>query len=88
MKEGSYMLIRPGMNVVGPEGRAGSVSEVVADSAVDVFRGIVVAHGLMGRRAFVDQSHVVAVVDDTVEIDLTPAEVGALPEAATVAQAS
>jgi hypothetical protein len=88
MKEGSYFAIRPGMAVIGDEGRIGSVSEVVGDTTVDIFRGIVVSHGLTSQHAFVDQAHVVAVVGDEVQVDLSADDLDALPDAPRIAQAS
>ena len=82
MTQGSYLAIRPGMGVVGEDGRIGSVADVVADPSVDVFHGIVVSHGLIpNHHTFVDQAHVTAVVGDEVEIDLTADDLDALPDA-------
>jgi hypothetical protein len=79
MEHGSYLLIQPGMTVTGPDGSLGSVSEVVADSAVDVFRGVVVTYGLLAtHRAFIPADAVVG-VDDAVEVSITRAELSQLP---------
>ena len=80
MEQGSYMLINPGMAVYGTDGHLGSVSEVVADAGVDVFRGIVVSHGLLAaHRAFVPAEYVVSVVDDKVNVSLSRQEFDRLP---------
>ena len=79
MDHGSYMLIQPGMTVTGPDGNLGSVSEVVADAGVDVFRGIVVTYGLLAtHKAFVPAEAVVG-ADDAVEVSITRAELEKLP---------
>jgi hypothetical protein len=79
MERGSYMLITPGMPVAGPEGTLGIVAEVVADTSLDVFRGIVVSHGLLPmRRTFVSPDALTAVTDTEVQVTLTRAEFDAI----------
>jgi len=80
MEQGSYMLIEPGMAVHGVDGHLGTVSEVVADAGVDVFRGLVVAHGLiLTRKALVPGDAVLTVANDVVTVTLTKAQFDALP---------
>lgn len=74
MDHGSYLLIQPGMTVTGPDGNLGTVSEVVADAGVDVFRGIVVTYGLLAtHKAFVPAEAVIG-ADDEVEVSITRTE--------------
>ena len=44
------MMITRGMVVRGTDGDLGTVAEVVADEGVDVFRGIVLAHGFLSAK--------------------------------------
>jgi len=68
------------MAVHGTDGHLGTVSEVVAEPSVDVFRGLVVAHGLiLTHKAMVPADAVVSVANDIVTISLSRAEFEALP---------
>lgn len=72
MEQGSYLLIEPGMTVQGTDGDLGSVKEVVADAGVDIFRGIVLSHGLLlPRHVFVPADKITGVVGRTVQINLS-----------------
>jgi uncharacterized protein YrrD len=85
MERGSYMLITPGMPVVGVDGTIGNVAEVVADSDMDVFRGIVVSHGVLSpKRAFLASDDITAVTDKEVDVRLSKADFDRLPVPETV----
>jgi uncharacterized protein YrrD len=72
MEQGSYMLIERGMTVQGIDGELGSVSEVVADAGADIFRGLVLTHGLLlPKQVFIPAENVVGVADRRVQINLT-----------------
>ena len=74
------MLIERGMTVHGTDGDLGTVAEVVADTGVDVFRGIVLAHGLLGlKQAFVPGELVVRVEHNDVYVSLSKTEAEQLP---------
>lgn len=80
METGSYLLIERGMTVRGSDGDLGTVSEVVADASVDVFRGIVLAHGLFsGKHGFVSAEQVLRVEQNIVVVGLTKTEAEHLP---------
>jgi len=88
METGSYLLIVRGMIVEGTDGDLGTVSEVVADSGVDVFRGIVLAHGFLStKHLFVPAENVVSVEQNTVRVSLSKSEAEQLPPPATGGQA-
>ncbi len=88
METGSYLLITRGMTVRGTDGDLGTVSEVVADSGVDVFRGIVLAHGLLSRKhGFVPADKVLRVEQNTVTVGLSKSEAETLSPPATGGQA-
>ena len=82
MTQGSYLLIQRGMTVRGEDGDLGKVHEIVAEEAADVFRGIVVSHGLVPpRRAFVAAEQVERVTDDSiVYVTIRKADFDSLPE--------
>ena len=80
METGSYLLIEPGMTVRGTDGDLGKVAEVVADPGVDVFRGIVLAHGfLAGKHGFISGELVLSVEQNIVSVSLTKTEADDLP---------
>ncbi len=79
------MLIKPGMTVRGTDAVIGTVSEVIADENVDIFRGLVVTHGLLlHKKLFVPAEHVVAVADTVISLNLSKDEADALPSPAAV----
>ncbi len=79
MEQGSYLLIERGMAVKGTDGELGTVSELVADPEVDVFRGILVSHGLLlPKQLFIPAAYVVQVAERTVQVNLSKAEADAL----------
>ncbi len=74
------MMIVQGMTVRGTDGDLGTVAEVVADAGVDVFRGIVLAHGFLStKHAFVPAQNVVSVEQYTVHVGLSKSEAEQLP---------
>lgn len=80
MEQGSYMLIESGMTVQGTDGTLGTVAEVVADDNIDVFRGLVITHGLLlHKKVFVPAEQVIAVTGTVVSIGLSKDEADALP---------
>ena len=69
------MMIQRGMTVRGTDGDLGSVAEVVADTGIDVFRGIVVAHGfLSAKQGFVPADKVMRVEQNLVYVGLSKSE--------------
>ena len=80
MEKGSYLLIKRGMHVVGEDGAIGTVSDVIADYESDVFRGIVVSHGLiLPKQGFVSADSVVRVDNDAVQVSVTKQQADHLP---------
>lgn len=80
MEQGSYLLIERGMTVHGTEGDLGTVSEVVADAGADIFRGIVLSHGLLlPKHVFVPAENIVGVAGRTVQVNLSKSEADQLP---------
>lgn len=88
METGSYMLIERGMTVRGTDGDLGKVAEVVADTEVDIFRGIVLAHGLFaGKHGFIPAEQVTRVEQSVVYVSLSKAEADHLPSPVAGGQA-
>ncbi len=82
------MLIERGMTVRGTDGDLGTVAEVVADAEVDVFRGIVLAHGLFSaKHGFLAGDQIVSVEQNIVHASLSKAEADQLPAPAAGGQA-
>ena len=74
------MLIERGMTVRGTDGDLGTVAELVADVDADVFRGIVLAHGLFsGKHGFLAGDRIVSVEQNIVHASLSQAEADQLP---------
>lgn len=85
MDHGSYMMITEGMSVKGTEGHLGSVVSMVGDINMDVFRGIMVSHGIMGKHTFIPSDVITGVTDHDVEVNLSHSEFDRLPSEAPVA---
>lgn len=80
MEQGSYLLIERGMTVQGTEGDLGTVAEVVADAGADIFRGIVLSHGLLlPKHVFVPAGNIVGVAGRRVQVNLSKSEADQLP---------
>jgi hypothetical protein len=78
---GSYLTLDAGVPVFSSDGEElGRVEEVVADSTTDVFDGMVVATGTLGRDLrFVEGAQVEEIYDGGVVLKLDAASAGDLP---------
>lgn len=77
----AWKAIEPDAQAFSSDGQAvGKVSEVVGDYDADVFTGLAVSRGILGRPHFVPAEEVRGIWPDRVEIALTAEEVDALPE--------
>ncbi|MEO7719073.1 MAG: PRC-barrel domain-containing protein [Capsulimonas sp.] len=81
MEQGSYLLIEPGMAVHGSDGsHLGSVSELVADTGADIFRGIVVQHGLLiHKHGYISAENLVSVVGNDITTSISKEQFDQLP---------
>ena len=71
----SWFLIESGWKVVGSNGeQLGQVAEVAGDQNADIFDGLVVSRGLLRRKVYVPAEAVTAIVEGSIEVDLTPAD--------------
>jgi hypothetical protein len=96
----SWLVIEPGWEVVGSDGgKVGKVDEVVGDDTEDIFNGLGVASGLLGKVRYVPSELVGEIVDGQVQLKIPaaqaetleeyeepPASVQILPEQATVVE--
>jgi hypothetical protein len=77
----SWLLVERGWKVIDAEGNEiGRVHEVVGDSGEDIFNGLTVAHGLLGRVRYVPAEQVAEITDGEVRLVLSDDEVGRLDE--------
>jgi hypothetical protein len=77
----SWLLIEPGWKVVGADGDdLGRVEEVTGDQETDIFDGLAVAGGLLGRPSYVPSEQVASIVEGTVTLLLDRAAFETLGE--------
>ena len=77
----SWLLIESGWSVVDREGNSvGKVFEVVGDTSVDIFDGLAISTGLLGKPRYVPAERVGDIVEGEVELELTKDEIDRLPE--------
>ena len=82
-------MISRGMIVRGTDGDLGTVAEVVADAGIDVFRGIVLAHGfLFTKQGFIPADKIARVEQNSVYVGLTKSEAEQLSSPEAGGQAS
>ena len=75
------MLIDSGAEVVSSDGeRVATVSRVVGDANADVFTGLAVKAGILSGERLVPSERVQGIWPDRVQVDLSKADVEALPE--------
>ena len=67
----SWLVIEPGWSVVSADGEEiGQVDEVVGDASKDIFNGLAVSTGLLGKPKYVPAERVGEIVDGEVRVDL------------------
>jgi hypothetical protein len=77
----SWLIVERGWKVIDSDGKEiGRVDEVVGDSGEDIFNGLTVAHGLLGRSRYVPAEEVAEITDGEVRLALTDDDVGRLDE--------
>ena len=70
----SWLLIEPGWKVVDADGEdIGRIEEVVGDTSSDIFNGLAVSTGLLGKPRYVPAEQVGEITDGQVQLKL-PAE--------------
>jgi len=77
----AWKAIDEGAEVIGRDDEsAGKVSRVVGDPDADVFTGLAVVSGVLGKERLVESERVSGIWPDRVHVDLTADEIEALPE--------
>jgi uncharacterized protein YrrD len=77
----SWKVVEAGAEVVSTEGEnVGTVSRVVGDPDADVFTGLAVKMGILGAERLAPSERVTGIWSDRVTVDMTKAELEALPE--------
>jgi hypothetical protein len=77
----SWLLIEPGWKVADAQGgEAGRVAEVSGDAELDIFDGLIVATGLLGRRRYVPSEEVASITEGEVRLAVDRDGLDALEE--------
>ena len=67
----SWLVIERGWRVVRPDGdEIGQVEDVVGDTGIDIFNGLAVRHGALGRRRYVPAERVAEIHEGVVALDV------------------
>lgn len=67
----SWLVVEPGWAVVGSDGtEVGKVDEIIGDSGEDIFNGLSVSSGVLGRPKYVPAERVTEIVEGEVRLDL------------------
>jgi hypothetical protein len=75
----SWLVIEPGWTVVAADGsEVGKVDEVEGDTREDIFNGLAVSTGLLGRPKYVPAERVAEITEGTVRLDLSKEAVESL----------
>jgi len=76
----SWLVVERGWKVVAADGsEVGRVQEIVGDTGNDIFDGLTVSSGILGRARYVPAERVRSIKEDCVELDLGPGEAERLP---------
>ena len=77
----SWFLIEPGWKILAADGsEAGEVAETVGDSTHDIFDGLTVRSGLLGKPRYVPAEEVATITEGIVRLKLSPDQVRFLRE--------
>jgi hypothetical protein len=77
----SWFVIERGWEVVGSDGdKLGTVEEVLGDSSLDIFDGLSVGAGLLGKPRYVPAELVEEIVEGSITLSIGPDEFGRLGE--------
>jgi len=68
----SWLLIEPGWKVKAADGDdVGKVSEVVGDTENDIFNGLAISTGFLGKPRYVPAERVTTILEGEVHLDLS-----------------
>lgn len=75
----SWLVVEPGWKVLAADGsEVGKVDEMLGDKERDIFDGLAVSTGLLGRPVYVAAERVAEIREGQVSLELSPAEVDEL----------
>lgn len=78
----SWLLIEPGWRVESADGNeAGRIEAVLGDQNADIFDGLAIATGIVGRPKYVPAEQVAEIIEGTVRLSLDRSAVGSLRDA-------
>ena len=67
----SWLVVEPGWKVVGADGKViGRVEQIVGDTGEDIFNGLAVSTGLLGKPKYVPAERVAEIVEGEIRLDL------------------
>jgi Uncharacterized protein conserved in bacteria (DUF2171) len=67
----SWLVVEPGWKVVASDGSdVGQVEEIVGDTGTDIFNGLALSTGLLGKPKYVPAERVTEIVEGEVRLDL------------------
>ena len=73
----SWMMIEQGWSVVDSDGEdVGRIDEVLGDEDADIFNGLQVLTGALGKQTYVPAERVGEIVEGRVQLELTKDELG------------
>jgi uncharacterized protein DUF2171 len=77
----SWLMIEPGWKVIAADGtEVGKVEQIVGDTGSDIFNGLSVVTGLLGKPKYVAAERVKTITEGQVELDLSQDAVGRLDD--------
>ena len=77
----SWLLIEPGWTAVARDGtEVGKIEEIVGDTGKDIFNGLAISTGLLGKPKYVPAERVRGMTEGRVELELSADDVEALDE--------
>jgi hypothetical protein len=77
----SWLVIEPGWSVVAADGsEVGRVDEIVGDTGKDIFNGLAVSSGLLGKPKYVPAERVAEIVEGEIQLDLSAEAVDQLDD--------
>jgi hypothetical protein len=77
----SWLMVEPGHPVTASDGeQVGKVDEVLADTTTDIFDGLAIATGVMGKPKYVPSELVASIDTDAVRLTIGKDELERLEE--------
>jgi hypothetical protein len=68
----SWFLIEPGWKVTDANGAdVGKVEKVAGDSQLDIYDGLIVATGLLGKHRYVPAEQIALITEDQIQLVIT-----------------